>query len=90
MRQLQSLSAALAGQCADESLKPMLQQLAEEFRYSDPVSSNETSDLEDDMREQLGNIQQAIVEGDAEGAGKLCARLKASLAERNRICSVNK
>lgn len=25
MRQLQSLSAALAGQCADESLKPMLQ-----------------------------------------------------------------
>lgn len=90
MRQLQSLSAALVGQCSDKGIKPLLQKIADEFRYSDPVTSNETADLEDDMREQLGNIQQSLVEGDTEGTRKLCARLMTSLAERNRICAVNK
>ena len=90
MRELQSLSTALIGQCSDDTLKADLQNLADEFRYSDPVSSNETSELEDDMREQLGNIQQALAEDDIESAWKLCAKLKTSLAERNRICAVNK
>ncbi len=37
MRELQSLSAALVGQCADASLKPTLQKLADEFRYEGPA-----------------------------------------------------
>lgn len=90
MRELQSLSSSLVGQCSDETLKPMLQKLADEFRYSDPVSSEKTQELEEDMKNQLGDIQQALVEGDAEGAGKLCGKLLGSLAERNRICSVSK
>ena len=90
MRELQSLSAAVVGQCADASLKPTLQKLADEFRYSDPVSSDNTIDLEADMRSQLGDIQQALIEGDMDGAKKLCAKLAGSLTERNRICSVSK
>lgn len=90
MRELQSLSAALAGQCGDEALKPMLQKLADEFRYSDPVSSEKTQELEEDMKAQMGDIQQALVEGDSDGAKSLCGKLMGSLAERNRICSVSK
>ena len=90
MRELQSISAALVGQCGDEALKPMLQKLADEFRYSDPVSSEKTQELEEDMKVQLGDIQQALVEGDSDGAKKLCGKLMGSLAERNRICSVSK
>ena len=90
MRELQSLSAALVGQCGDEALKPMLQKMADEFRYSDPVSSEKTLELEEDMKAQLGDIQQALVEGDSDGAKKLCGKLMGSLAERNRICSVSK
>ena len=90
MRELQSLSAALVGQCADASLKPTLQKLADEFRYSDPVSSEKTQELEEDMKVQLGDIQQALVEGDSDGAKKLCGKLMGNLAERNRICSVSK
>ena len=90
MRELQSLSASLVNQCADESLKPTLRKLADEFRYSDPVSSDNTLDLEADMRSQLGDIQQALIEGDADGAKKLCGKLLGSLTERNRICSVSK
>ncbi len=66
MRELQSLSAALVGQCADASLRPTLQKV------------------------QLGDIQQALVEGDSDGAKKLCGKLMGSLAERNRVCSVSK
>lgn len=90
MRELQSLSAALVSQCADESLKATLQKLADEFRYSDPVSSEKTEDLEADMRARLGDIQQALVDGDIDGAKTLCARLTACLAERNRLCSISK
>lgn len=90
MRELQSLSASLVNQCADESLKPTLRKLADEFRYSDPVSSDNTLDLEADMRSQLGDIQQALIEGDAEGVKKLCGKLMGSLAERNRVCSISK
>ena len=90
MRELQSLSSALVGQCGDEALKPMLQKLADEFRYSDPVSSEKTQELEEDMKVQLGDIQQALVEGDSDGARKLCGKLMGSLAERNRVCSVSK
>ena len=90
MRELQSLSSALVGQCGDEALKPMLQKVADEFRYSDPVSSEKTQGLEEDMKVQLSDIQQALVEGDSDGAKKLCGKLMGSLAERNRVCSVSK
>ena len=86
MRELQSMSSALVGQCGDEALKPMLQKVADEFRYSDPVSSEKTQELEEDMKVQLGDIQQALVEGDSDGAKKLCGKLMGSLTERNRIC----
>ena len=90
MRQLQSLSAAMVGKCADVFLKPTLQKLADEFRYSDPVSSEKTQEIEDDMKVQLSDIQQALVEGDSDGAKKLCGKLMGSLTERNRVCSVSK
>ena len=90
MRELQSLSSSLVGQCSDENLKPILKKLADEFRYSDPVSSEKTQELEEDMKSQLGDIQQALIEGDTDGVRKLCAKLTGSLTERNRICSVSK
>ncbi|MBR3241917.1 MAG: hypothetical protein IKF90_04350, partial [Parasporobacterium sp.] len=64
--------------------------LADEFRYSDPVSSEKTEDLEADMQAQLGDIQQALVDGDTDGAKRLCGKLTGTLAEGNRVCSINK
>lgn len=90
MRELQSISSALVGQCSDEGMKAVLVKLADEFRYSDPVSSERTIEIEEDMKAQLGDIQQALVEGDLAGARTLCGKLMGSLAERNRICSVSK
>ena len=90
MRELQSLSAAMVDQCDDEGLKKELKKLADEFRYSDPLTSDKTEDLEADLRSQMDNLQQAITDGDIEGAKTLCGKLSGCLKERNRICSVNK
>ena len=90
MRELQSLSATMVNQCTDEGLKVTFAKIADEFRYSDPVTSEKTRSLEEEMRIQMGNIQQALVDGDFDGAKALCGKLMGSLAERNRICSVSK
>jgi len=90
MRELQSISAALVDQCSDEYLKKEMKKLAEEFRYSDPISSEATKELEADLRSRIGDLQQAITDGDVDGAKALCGKLSNCLRERNRICSVNK
>ena len=90
MRELQSLAAALVGQCGDEELKKAVQKVADELRFSDPVSSDATAELEAELRSQLADIQQAVVEGDQDGAKTLCGKMLGNLAERNRICLINK
>ena len=90
MRELQSMAASMLAQCMDEDMKQTVKKIADELRFSDPVSSEATAELEEDMRSQMMDIQQAIAEGDAEGAKALCVKLLGSLTERNRICSVCK
>lgn len=90
MRELQSLAASMVGQCGDEEMKNAVKKIADELRFSDPVSSDATAELEAEMRSQLADIQQAVVEGDAEGAKTLCGKMMGNLAERNRICSISK
>lgn len=90
IRELQSLSSSIANQCNDEGLRKALKKLADEFRYSDPVTSDKTAEMEADMAAQLKDIQQAVVDGDVDAVSKLCSKLSGCLAERNRVCAVNK
>ena len=90
MRELQSLAASMLAQCTDEDMKQTVKKIADELRFSDPVSSEATKELEEDMRSQMKDIQQAIIEGDVEGVKTLCAKLLGGLTERNRICSISK
>ena len=90
MRELQSLSSALVNQCNDEETKKILQKVAEDFRYSDPVSSDQTKELEAELKNRFAEIQQAVVDGDTEAVKSLCIKLSGCLAERNRICSISK
>ena len=90
MRALQSKSAALADGCADEETKKKLTDLAERFRFSDPVSSDAVASAEQDLTAFLDELQNAVLEGDWESAGLLIAKTDAALAERNRLCKLNK
>ena len=90
MRALQSMSAALVGQCNDADLKKTIQNVADEFKFSDPVSSEQTKDMEQELQSQMNEIQKAVVDGDSASAKTLCSKILGSLAERNRICALNK
>ena len=89
MRAFQSRVANLAISC-DPACKGALDRLAEEFRYSDPVSSGEITDIESELGAYLDELQQAVAENRSEDIPALCRRLSLTLAERNRLCKLNK
>ena len=86
MRYLQSKISQIASQTDDAAIKA----LAEEFRYSDPVSNDAIADAEADLAEAVDELQAAYIDGDQEAAAQLCRKAAALLAERNRICKLNK
>ena len=90
MRELRSRASALAGQAQGMAVQEQLKKLADEFRFSDPVSSDATSPLESDLRACMDNLERALADGDMESISKLCPKATALLEERNRICKLNK
>ena len=90
MRTLQSKAAAIAAQCEDEDTKKALAALADKFRFSDPVSSDATAEAETGLAALLDELQAAVLEKDADASVALAGKLDAALAERNRLCRLNK
>lgn len=86
MRSLQSKVNQIAAQSENADVKA----LADEFRYSDPVSNDAIADAETDLVAAVDELQTAYVDGDSEAVAKLCRKASALLAERNRLCKLNK
>lgn len=86
MRTLQSKINQIASQTGDAAIKA----LAEEFRYSDPVSNDAIADAEADLSAAVDQLQAAFVDGDNEAVAQLCRKTAALLGERNRLCKLNK
>ena len=90
MRALQSKAVFVASQCEDAETKQALDAFAEALRFSDPVSSDALTDIEENLTglvEELGN---AVLDKDFEAARTLCAKASTLLADRNRMCKLNK
>lgn len=90
MRAMQSKANALVNQCDAPVLKNELEKLAEDFRFSDPVSSEALADIEASLSACLDELQRSLTDGDMDSAAVLCRRAKTTLAERNRLCKLNK
>lgn len=86
MRNLQSKISQIASQTDDSAIKS----LAEEFRYSDPVSNDAIADAEADLAAAVDELQAAYVDGDNEAIAQLCRKTAVLLVERNRLCKLNK
>ena len=86
MRSLQSKISQIASQTDDAAVKA----LAEEFRFSDPVSNDSIADAEADLAAVVDQLQAAFVDGDQNAMAHLCRKATALLAERNRLCKLNK
>ena len=90
MRGLQSLGMSLCRQCEMPQALPELNKLSEALRFSDPVSSPALEETEAELTTCLDELQRAVVESDCSGALGLCKRASSILAERNRLCKLNK
>lgn len=86
MRSLQSKMNQVASQSVDAAIR----KLAEEFRYSDPVSSEAIADAEADLSAAVDELLAAVIDGDADATAQLCRKASALLTERNRLCKLNK
>lgn len=90
MRALQSRAAALVSRCEDAELKADAQKLSDAFRYSDPMTNNTTRYAEHELSAGMDELERAVLDNDTESAKVLIKRAAAQLAERNRLCKLNK
>lgn len=90
MRNLQSRINMLVNNCENEVVKDSVKKLAEEFRFSDPVSSEALVEIEDQLASLMDELEKAVIDGDNEGAQELIKKLSGVLQERNRLCKLNK
>lgn len=90
MRALQSRANVLASRCEDAALRKAVQAFAEDLRFSDPVSSDALREPEAELARCVTELECAVVDGDVPGALALCRKAEALLAERNRLCRLNK
>lgn len=86
MKSLGSKANALAIQYSNVEIG----QVADAFRYSDPVSNASTVELEQDLLELLEKISSAMGNGNEMEAIELCQKTKQMLAIRNQLCKENK
>lgn len=90
MRSLQSKLNQLASQCDNPDAAAALKKLSEELRYSDPVSSAALAEIERDLSAAAEELQAAVIDADSAAIKQLCRKTSALLAERNRLCKLNK
>lgn len=90
MRTLQSKVMAMVPLAKDASVRIALEKFAEDIRFSDPVSSAELEAAESDLSTCVDDLQQAVLDNDQEAALSLEKRAEMLLAERNRLCKLEK
>ena len=90
MNDLSSKVNVLVDQCGDEDVRKAVAKLAENIKYSDVVSSEALKDIEADLLSCVDELQGAVVDGEKESALSLTVKAEGLLAERNRLCKLNK
>lgn len=90
MRSLHSQLCRLASRCDDPDAAADVKKFAEELRYSDPVSSDALADIERELCAVVDELQTAVIDGDPSAVEQLCRKANTLLAERNRLCKLNK
>ena len=89
MVSLRTRSSQLVNRANDPALKKELERLAENIRYSDPVSSSAITGEEQRLVSALTQLESAVASGDSQ-AIELCRTVQAALDDRNSACKMNK
>lgn len=90
MMTLRSKVYSLVDRCEDAEAKKALASLADEFRYSDPVSEEALITIEYELEKAVSSLQGAVSSGDSNQIKVSCKNISTLLSERNRLCKLSK
>lgn len=90
MKELQVQADRLISQCGEGQIREMLGKLAEEIRYSNPVSGEASEEIEEEISVLLTEIETVALDEDVDNVAELCDRMTGLLRERDRICKNGK
>lgn len=89
MMSLRTRSSQLVNRTNDPALKKELERLAENIRYSDPVSSAVITGEEQRLVSALTQLESAVINSDSR-AIEMCKNVQIALDDRNAACKMNK
>ena len=90
IKEMRVKSQNLVSKTNNADLRKKLEAIAEDFRYSDPVSNEAIKPYEDKVSAKFAILEEYILTDDNKRAEKACNELKQILSERNSACKVNK
>lgn len=90
MRAFQAQGKAILSINALPEQTASLEHLAEALRYSDPVSSEALTEIEENLAEVLTALQKAVAGRNADEIAAHCQQAETILTERNQLCKLHK
>ena len=75
--------------CKDEKLKKKIEKLSDDFKFSDPVSDKNLTEIEGRLRSKTSEFD-SIVNSDINKSNELVDEISQLLTERNRMCKALK
>lgn len=90
MKKLYSEADALGKSVTDDTMKKVLSKIADEIRYSDPVSRPDLESIEEHLYEMFGTVRERVAEKDIEKVCAACEQFHQQLVIRNSMCKSGK
>ena len=90
MMGLRARSTALVSRVTDATLRKSLEKLAENIKYSDPVTNAMSVDSENALDAVFTDLETAIGNNDMQKATELCGKVQSALESRNVMCKNGK
>lgn len=90
MKGLQVDVELIAAKADNEEVRKAYSKLAENIKYSDPVSMEALKDVENRIAEMVKSGEEAVVSGNSEAAIECCKNAELLLMERNKKCKALK
>lgn len=88
MRLMSSQVKELAGMAADAGLASKLNRLAEDIRFSDPMSDEQVAVLDRELYQEIQTLQDMVSDDQTAQALAQVQQLTLKLQERNRQCKI--
>lgn len=82
--------ASLVGKCKDSVAKKKMEDLADAFKYSDPVSNDELAEVEKKITYEVEELKRLVLGNDVEALIGKIDEVQMLLADRNRRCKEGK